>query len=262
MRKLFLLILLLPILALGQGWGNGPWGTPATPWNTGGFTPGNTFPSFWYEVPQNGTGVPYLYQDSGFSSAVSDTGQTVGGWLDKSVNALNVIQTTAASEPVYRFDGTSYALYYDDTDDYLMLASAVTGVDQFEFAFVSKVVDDTELNYVTRSGLNGQIRFEVDGKITFKADNVTSSSLVTGVNTELRHVYQIRYDNPVVTLWVDGVLTDSEDLTGDHPYDYKDITGAPAGRYFHGWFYELIQTDGLLSDIEREQIYQYLERKW
>ncbi len=62
-----------------------------------------------------------LYQDSSFSTAVENTNDPVGGWIDKSGNANHAVQSTSDDRPLWgnnvNFNGAGQFLSVPDTDD-------------------------------------------------------------------------------------------------------------------------------------------------
>lgn len=67
-----------------------------------------------------------LYQDSGRTTLVTATGQTVASVTDRSGNGLHLTQPTASKEPAVVTVGSLYGLSFDGADDWLYANSSVS----------------------------------------------------------------------------------------------------------------------------------------
>lgn len=67
-----------------------------------------------------------LYQDSGRTTIVTASGQTVGSVTDRSGNGLHLTQPTASKEPAVVAVGSLYGLSFDGADDWLYANGTVT----------------------------------------------------------------------------------------------------------------------------------------
>jgi len=74
---------------------------------------------FWFDASD----ITTLWQDDGRTTQVDTDGQSVGGWDDKSGNALHIIMPTAAKKPTYHSTGTY--LSFDGGDGLEKLAAGV-----------------------------------------------------------------------------------------------------------------------------------------
>jgi len=84
-----------------------------------------------------------LFQDAAGTTPVTAAGQPVGLILDKSGNASNASQGTAAARPTYQIDagGRPY-LAFDGVDDFMVTPTITPGTDKVQvFAGVRKLSD-------------------------------------------------------------------------------------------------------------------------
>lgn len=90
---------------------------------TPSFTPLSLFASgeqgAWYDPSDLTT----LFQDAAGTMPVTADGQPVGKILDKSGRGNHATQSTAASRPLYKTDGTYHWLQFDGVNDYLATAA-------------------------------------------------------------------------------------------------------------------------------------------
>jgi hypothetical protein len=71
---------------------------------------------FWYDYSDLST----MFTDDAATTPVTADGDPVAVILDKSGNDNHGRQTTAASRPLYKTDGTLHWLQFDNTDDFLV----------------------------------------------------------------------------------------------------------------------------------------------
>lgn len=68
----------------------------------------------------------YLYQDSGRTTVVTGTSQTVASVTDRSGNGRHFTQPTSSCEPTVVAEGSLYGLSFDGVDDWLYASSGAT----------------------------------------------------------------------------------------------------------------------------------------
>lgn len=102
--------------------------------NAPSFSPLSLSPALWLDASDAST----LYTDSGLTTLVGADGDPVGGWMDKSGNAKNALQSNGTNKPAYRtavkngkpiirFDGTNDSLSFAASTAYFKFLHASQG---------------------------------------------------------------------------------------------------------------------------------------
>ena len=253
---------------------------PVAVWGPVQASPGSIRPDDlvnWYDASDIST----LFTDSSCMTAVSNDGDAVGCWMDKSPNggSNHITQASAAMMPSYEANeiyGHS-VLKFDGVDDFMIKPSMMNGITSAHsiFSVVRFYPDGGATNYVFMQGN------ALDGQMT--AFSTSGDDLYwTGLNADKKSSMAFKRSVDQVTL-LSGTFNGGDssgknffvnagnDMQADtitNPINIPDTTdfrvGEGMGSNFqlNGQIMELIVYKAALSDSERLGIESYLRAKW
>lgn len=214
----------------------------------------------WYDPSDLST----LFQDSAGTIPVAADGDPVGLMLDKSGNDNHATQSTTASKPIYRTDGTLHWLEFDGVDDALVTsqslalrsyfgAARANGNSQAIFAYN---VSGAQYTSGVSGGLiyclvGGSASYWTTTPYTFGQDFIQSAFVGTGINQA----------------WFDGSAfntpaTDSTtEIISTHTIGVRTYASTPSW-HLSGRVYGIIFTDSeAVLSSDRANVEQYLATK-
>lgn len=234
------------------------------------------------EVWLDASDLSTLYQDSGGVTPVTDDGQTVGYWADKSGNGNDFSQGTAANEPRYdaaEINGRS-ALYFDGSSDYLD-SGAIAALNTDELTCIVVAVHELgsvdrliSCSYTSGAGVWSDDIWGIGSLSTGSMYNFSRSSIaVQVVNNMVANpfagafiVSHVWHSDDSVSGWVNGGIIANSTGANSSPSGHNLVrVGAnihTLGSYWQGHVAEVVIYSAELGDVDRVAIEKYLAKKW
>ncbi|MCY7327086.1 MAG: hypothetical protein LH618_00900, partial [Saprospiraceae bacterium] len=242
------------------------------------FTDGNyfTFGGFATLPGGVGTNLAWWFQgDKGVT--LNDT--IVSLWKDYSPNALDAVQTTVASQPLYAdYQNFNPLITFDGTNDYLRNAGGfwkgTTGNQQINTFIVGNNKATGGVNAAfgeaTPSGTQTMfLPFGANIYYGFWGGNTSATTNIGNVNTAYLWSGRFRHD-AIVANRVNSISRDGQQLVSTNATaafngnnSPLDLGGhAPNGWYYNGKIAEMVQFNTDLTAIQRQSVWSYLAIKW
>lgn len=187
----------------------------------------------------------------GLASAAAMNRDPISSWTDASPAARNAAQTTLAARPLFRTSRTitmKPAAIFDGTDDALALSSALTHTGDFTHMYVKRYnAGGAILGHSTGSG---RLVHTLGTTLTLTNDAGTSLALthpdVIGLDFQ---VFVLRRAGSTVTLHRNGVLADTDTLSGTVTFDQIGRHGA-ATSPLNGEMTKILAYNAALTDSQ------------
>jgi prepilin-type N-terminal cleavage/methylation domain-containing protein len=215
--------------------------------------PGNML--LWLDASDGAT----LYADQSCGTIIPVDGIPVGCWKDKSGNGYNALQSTAASRPLYTENilNGEPVIRFDGSDDYMNTSFFPSPLSQLTIFVVSSVDNDGAVfdGLASRLSLSqwvGTFALYAGSPVAYSASTPRASKIYTCVFNGNNSLF---YENS--TLKVAGNV-------GANSMDGLSVgwLGTETNYELDGDISEIIIYDTILSEIERQQVEDYLNDKY
>lgn len=227
----------------------------------------------------DGDDISTLYQDSGATTPVASDDDPVGYWGDKSGVGNHVTQATAGNRPTYKagIQNSRDVLRFDGGDTLRRLdALGFSGNPAMTVFIVTINLPDLAsaqypLSLGGSAALGGQIIFFAtsgavasDERMSFRYNNgnqVFNNAVTTGSHRLMyQRIFGSNYQSGIA--YLDGVAqTQTSSGSGTISPNLLNETTV-VGDSYGGDIAEIIIYDTALSDIDREDVEDYLYNKW
>jgi len=240
---------------------------------------------------------PVLWLDASDATTITSSGSpaTVSQWNDKSGNGYNVTQATGANQPTTgtRTQNGLNAIDFDGTNDQLRSGAVVTQITTSK-ALTQFVVVKSDRTSAASEGIVGAQRGNFDyntgwlqeRRTTFLAfsigkgessdaagqynaarfSNSSTSTMVFTVSVSAAANTKAAYVNTTANTLTsfDNNMASSNFLAAGSANHTINIggRGSLSGTPFDGFIAELILYDTVLSDTNRQLVWDYLNAKW
>jgi hypothetical protein len=209
-----------------------------------------------------------LWLDAADASTITLNGSTVSQWADKSGNARNATQPTAASQPTYTSNGLGAkpALLFDGVKGMMSSLTAAPAIETI-FVVYKVVYYPTNCTLLGASAQTGRQFRDLATTLQLLAQAnyfiAQSVTLPTPVYQEV--ISGLAYNPTSVQFFVNGV---ADPLQTVSTITYLDTTttigysGSSGGEGMIGYMSEIVVANTLLSTTDRQKLEGYLAWKW
>jgi len=216
-------------------------------------------------------GQQVLYQDAAGTVPVTADGDPVGLMLDQSGNGNHATQTTSASRPTYRTDGTLHWLEFDGVDDAIRTTNTSFMVGEAATHIYGSSLDKEGFIYRNPGGTGFR-------DFTLRCGNGNSFTVYNGLSSSSDSIVQ-RTDSTIRVLsgyasgsaafaWQDGVAIGSRttgtalNFADQSPGQTLSIGGSGiANAFSSGAFFGLVFVGRALPEAERVKAESYIAVK-
>jgi hypothetical protein len=224
---------------------------------------------------------PFLWLDASDPSTITTSGSSVSQWNDKSGNARNVTQATAASQPTLLTSAQNglNTIQFDGSNDWL--ARAATGFpttgSRHMFAAVKYTGSASGYQHIAIWGnstdtlnsswglVTSRISTSYYGRVHIWANPSNSPLTTQTLATNTWHEINASYNGASTTIYANGTQGETKSVTLTTLVNQNFVVGArtfsPA-EYWTGEIGEIILYDYVLSTQQRQDIESYLKLKW
>jgi hypothetical protein len=205
-----------------------------------------------------------LWLDAEDAASITLNGSTVSQWNDKSGNARNASQATAANQPTRTLNGLNGkpVLTFDGSDDFLSFQG----------------VHDAQWSIATVGRANGSIQgFVQFGNVNTLGSLLTANAyyarptsgtggspsdatapFTPGENVILSATYGVS----TTDIWKNGTIGTPASLGGVASNALSTIGNLQNSFFLNGFISEMVVTNGVLSTADRQRLEGYLAWKW
>lgn len=205
--------------------------------------------------------------DASDTSTITEASGSVSQWDDKSGNAYDLTQGTAANQPTTGSSTINALNALDFNVDFMQNTSLSTSSGTTTMFFVLNITDNnapqsvadvqvltTNRHMFQPNTLSNIIRFWGDSALYVNAPYST-----WGVDT----IFTIQTTGSTVSIWANGVLVmNALSLNTTGLNGFRVGTDASPSPYFLGKLGEIVIYDDLVSTAERGRVENYLASKW
>jgi uncharacterized protein (TIGR02217 family) len=215
----------------------------------------------WYDASDLST----LFQDDLFATPVTAGGQTVGGWRDKSGNARDIVQATAARRPAYRsaFLSGRPAVEGDGVDDFLRSIGTFVTAQPYTVVMISRLA----------TVLPTQVWYDATPGAVAAQQSINSSTLnsinagvsLVGAAPDVAAHQQVAVFDGASSLMITDGTTVASGNTGANAMTGFTLLGnrsSSSGAWIAGGVSEIMVYSRRLTVSELAQIRAYSQRKW
>lgn len=213
-----------------------------------------------------------LFTDSACTTALTSAGQTVGCWKDRSTNAINFVQATAANRPTATSVNSRTVATFDGTNDSLSGGASLLpiGTSTSTVFAVARLTDPSPTTSSWREVFSYGSSTNDNGRFVEKVDN---SSLVSveaygptltdgNWSGSGNQVVAGQWASGTMSLWNSGRPTVSAARSFNTGSTYANVGSENGGYVWHGPISEIIVLSTAPTAAERRSIEEYLARKW
>jgi hypothetical protein len=212
-----------------------------------------------------------LFQDSGGTTPVTATGQSIGQWRDKSGNNNNLTQATSGNRPVYN---VSNIITFNGSSQFLTIPNPNTLVANTSFSIFAverrqRALGNTFFLAGSGTGTNTNLvigyQSEPRMRFAFYFNDLDYNSVPTyDATNEPTRLWTFNYNSPGRTIHLYGLNVASDTNTSN----LTSWNGAELGRfsvgntYYQGNISEILIYKPALTTAQRQQVEGYLAWKW
>lgn len=240
------------------------------------FTVLSLSPSLWFDFSDLTT----LFQDTGATSPVTASGQSIARINDKSGNSRNASQSTPAAQPTYTTTSTINGVAvgsFDGGDRLGTSAVDFTATNQVEIWGVVRSTSTANDQHFwgNRNASTGSIVMThssgTNAPYIFAQGNVGNSSILGAINSVAsirRGIGNFALSTNEVDLYVDGVLANGvRSFNSNNTGNFGNLSWCVGARSdgaapFTGLVGELLAFNRLLTTNEAANLSTYLKAKW
>jgi len=214
------------------------------------------------DIPRVGLHL-WLRADAGVIPA---DGSSIARWLDQSSNGRNASMATVTRQPSLvggALNGLPVVRFLGAQSLVLEILSTPT---EFSFFVVGKNSMPSESFSMilgkSDNAPNHQLRWENGSQALFVTHNAGTIIISPIGNTRIYHALSARYDGATMTWYRDGNATSSSAYTASAPWTIAQVGAWSSTDFLVGDLAEVIIYDRALSEVERESVNIYLQRKY
>lgn len=220
-----------------------------------------------------------LWLDASDSSTITLNGSTVSQWNDKSGNARNASQATAAAQPTYTLNGLNGkpVLTFDGINDNMAVNYNYGGNAATLYAVAARFSGGNTEQFIFSSyGGTGNLiaPMWIKGAATDQWSSYGGAALsfapggvivptngqgfILGIDSSITDVVLNMYTNGALTAQYPGTVRFSGG--GARNFIGAEVDGA--SRFLNGYVTEIVQIESRLSTTDRQRLEGYLAWKW
>ena len=223
---------------------------------------------------------PGLWVDASDLTTITGSQSTISQWNDKSGNNRHLTQSTAASQPIYKWNALNElsVVRFDGTDDYFDGSGLGTpwihhpvrggqsshgGCQRGTLASDGTYTSSKLHLYTSTSGLNSKMALHSGGTI-----NGSNTKTLNSWSIDTFHRGDVTNWGSTGSIFHNGTLDASGTMGANTLLSLNAFNignwddGSTKTRHLDGDLAELIIYPANLSDHERQQVEVYLARKW
>ncbi len=210
-----------------------------------------------------------LWLDASDTSTITHISGAVSQWNDKSGNNNHATQTTTANQPITNSVtiGGKNAIAFDGTSDFMNITAAVSRTNGYS-VFVVNSPDSVSANPRTYiGGPSGAFTFRIDDTPLQTQIVKASVAVILGGNdtpaANTSYISSCRSSIMGNNIQINGSTVGSDNINPAYSSDCDIIgTNSSTFGFFDGKIGEIIIYAGILTDVEMNQVGNYLSAKW